>query len=329
MKKVRWGVLSTATIGLNQGIPAIQRSENAELVALASRGEKGRAKAEELSIPKYYDSYEKLLADPGIESVYIPLPNHLHLEWAVKAARQGKHVLCEKPAFLHAEDTKKMVEACREHGVYFMEAFMYQFHPQHDRVKEIIDSGEIGEVKLMRSSFSFYIQDRVENIRLSKEKGGGSIYDVGCYSIHAARSILQSEPIEVQAFSDLDPDTGVDLSSIVHMKLENGIPVVFDCSFDMANREEYEVVGTQGTITVNRAFRPDVYGGEGLILIQTKEGQREEKVTGDQYRSQIEHFSSCILEGKEPSYTLEETYQNMQAIDACYESIAKRQLVSL
>lgn len=329
MKKVRWGVLSTATIGLTQGIPAIQRSENAELVGLASRGDRGKAKAEELSIPRYYESYEKLLDDPEIESVYIPLPNHLHLEWAVKAARKGKHVLCEKPAFLHAKDTKGMAEVCREQGVYFMEAFMYQFHPQHERVKKIIASGEIGEVKLMRSSFSFYISNREENIRLSKEKGGGSIYDVGCYSIHAARSILQSEPVEIQAFSDLDPSTGVDLSSVVHMKLENGSPVVFDCSFDMANREEYEVVGTKGTITVNRAFRPDVYGGEGLILIRTKEGQREEKVTGDQYRSQIEHFSACILDGKEPSYTLEETYKNMLAIDACYQSIQKRQLVNL
>ncbi|MGX6444486.1 Gfo/Idh/MocA family protein [Neobacillus sp. K501] len=325
MRKVSWGVLSTAAIGQTQVIPSILRSDNAELVGIASRGPKAKEVADKFAIPNHYDSYEKLLKDPEIEAVYIPLPNHLHKDWVIEAAKHGKHVLVEKPAALTVEETEEMIKACQDNNVKFMEAFMYQFHPQHKRVQEIIVAGEIGEIKFMRASFSFFLKDRKINIRMNKEMGGGSIYDVGCYCIHAIRNLLGSEPITIEAFAEQDPETGIDLSAIVHMKLENGVNCVFDSSFDMSFRQEYEIVGTEGRIIVPNAFRPDVVGHEAVIHI----GNRTESVAGDQYKLQIEHFSNTILKELVPCYSGKNTLQNMRVIDACYKSIESRSEVTL
>lgn len=170
MKALQWGVLSTAKIGQTQMIPAIQRSKNGEVAAIASSSERAAEIAESLSIKKIYDSYEDLLADPDIDAIYIPLPNHLHKKWVIEAAKHRKHILCEKPAALTADDTEEMVNVCHNQGVTFMEAFMYQFHSQHERVRKIIASGEIGEVKLIKGSFSFLLEDRSGNIRADAKK---------------------------------------------------------------------------------------------------------------------------------------------------------------
>ncbi|MGM0902826.1 MAG: Gfo/Idh/MocA family protein [Bacillota bacterium] len=321
MHKVRWGILSTANIALTQVIPAIQRYENTEVIAIASRSGKAQQAADKLNIPKGYDSYEALLEDSSIDAVYIPLPNHLHKHWVMEAAKRGKHILCEKPAALTADETAEMIQFCRSHNVKFMEAFMYQFHPQHHRVKEILASDAIGEVKQMRASFSFYLDDRVTNIRMNKEMGGGSIYDVGCYCIHAIRNILESEPLSVHANARIDSETGIDITSVGSMILENGTVATFDCSFDTTFRNEYEIIGTKGRIHVPRAFRPDVVGGEGLILIQNAEGERTEKVSGDIYRSEIAHISQSIIRDLDLSAFEDNTTKNMQVIDACYQSI--------
>jgi D-xylose 1-dehydrogenase (NADP+, D-xylono-1,5-lactone-forming) len=322
MRKVRWGIISTAHIAETQIIPAIIRSSNAEVTAIASRGgDRAEQLASAFSIPKHYDNYEKLLCDPEIEAVYIPLPNHLHKKWVIEAAKHGKHVLCEKPASLSSEEAKAMVQSCREQNVKFMEAFMYQFHPQHRRVGEIVASGELGEIKFMRASFSFYLENREENIRMNKEMGGGSIYDVGCYGIHSIRSILKSEPVEVRADATLDATTGVDLSAVIYMNLANGVQAIVDCSIDMAFRHEYEIVGTKGRLTVPRAFRPDVNGGEGMILVHAEQGFRIEKIDGDQYKNQIEYFSQAIIDDFLDSHHAENTIRNMQVIEACYQSI--------
>lgn len=321
MEKIRWGVLSTANIGRTQVIPAIFRAENAEMSAISSRGDRVYAAARELGIPKAYESYEALLDDPEIDAVYIPLPNNLHKEWVIKAAEKGKHVLCEKPAALSAQEAKEMIEACEANGVKFMEAFMYQLHPQHARVKEIIASGEIGEVKLIKSSHSFYLNNREGDIRMDKTMGGGSIYDVGSYCVQVIRHLTDSEPVKVQAIAELDEATGIDLTSTVYMKMDNGIKAMFDCSFDMINRNEYEVIGTEGKIKVPFAFRPDVNGGIGKVIIQNNGMTREEKIYGDIYRMEIEQFSRAILDGGEPVITTESTLKNMAVLDKCYESI--------
>lgn len=329
MRKIRWGILSTANIAQTQVIPAIVRAENAEVAGIASESGKAKEAAAGFSIPAFYDSYEELLQDQEIDAVYIPLPNHLHKKWVMEAAKHGKHVLCEKPAALNEEDAREMALFCHEKGVKFMEAFMYQFHPQHKRVQEIIASGEIGEIKYMSSSFSFFLENRESNIRMKKEMGGGSIYDVGGYCIHVIRNFLQSEPLEIDAHAEIDPDTGVDLSATVYMKMENGISSVFSCSMDMASRQEYEIVGTKGRIIVPRAFRPDLYGGKGQIIVQTEQVERKEEWTADLYELEIEYFSQAILDQFEPFQTSENTAQNMRVIEACYRSIETSQSVKL
>lgn len=321
LRKVRWGILSTAEIARTQVIPAIIQAKNAEVAAISSSSGRGSETALEFRIPKLHNSYEELLNDPEIDAVYIPLPNHLHKHWVIEAAKKGKHVLCEKPAALNAEDATEMVNVCRENNVKFMEAFMYQFHPQHQRVKEIIASGKIGEVKLMRSSFSFLLEQKDGNIRMDKDKGGGSLYDIGSYCIHAIRFILDSEPVSVEVHGEMDPNTGVDLSAVCVLKLENGVKAFFDCSFDMAFRNEYEIIGTKGRIIVPRAFRPDINGGEGIIIVQNDSVETIERIHGYLYLTEVEHFSNAILEDSPIMYTGESMIKNMRVIDACYQAL--------
>lgn len=321
MKKIRWGVLSTAHIGRTQVIPAICRADNAEIIAIASRTSKVHAIAEELQIPKAYESYEELLDDPEIDAVYIPLPNHLHKEWVIRSAQKGKHILCEKPIALTELEADEMFAACKEAGVKLMEAFMYQLHPQHARAKEIIASGEIGEIKLMKSSHSFYLENRSTDIRMDAAMGGGSIYDVGCYAIQAIRHLTDAEPVEVQAEGDIDPSTGIDLTGIVRMKMSNGVHALFDCSFDMASRNDYELIGTEGSLKVPFAFRPDLNGHIGTVLVHKSGVTREERILGDSYRLEIEQFSNAILTDTDPAITADSTLKNMRTINACYRSL--------
>lgn len=319
--KVRWGILSTANIARTEVIPAIKRADNAELVGIASRDEKVYRIAKELDIPKAFVSYEELLKDDEIDAVYIPLPNHLHKEWVEKAAHYGKHVLCEKPVALNVAETIDMVNTCAKRNVKFMEAFMYQFHPQHERVRELINEGAIGEVKLFKSSHSFYFVNRVGDIRMNTEMGGGSIYDVGCYSIHAARSILKAEPESIHGFADIDQAAKVDTSAYIHMVMDNKVPILIDCSFDMVDRNEYEVIGTTGKITVPFAFRPDRNGGVGEIILNAGNKTITEKLWGDIYKLEVEYFSQCILQDTALLNFGTDSINNMKAIQSCYNSL--------
>ncbi|MGZ0085862.1 Gfo/Idh/MocA family protein [Caldibacillus thermoamylovorans] len=329
-RKVRFGIMSTAAIAKDVMIPAIRRADRAEVVAIASESGKASEAARELGIPKAYDSYDQLLDDPDIDAVYIPLPNSLHAEWTIKAAQKKKHVLCEKPAALCEEDVRRMIEACDRNGVLFMEAFMYQFHPQHERVKQLLAAGEIGDVTYMRAHFSFYLQDRETNIRMNPELGGGSLFDVGCYCVHSTRHILDAEPIELFVQSHFDPHRSVDVTTNGWMRMENGVLAQFTCSFDMLFQNEYEVVGTKGKIVVSRAYRPDVDGGEGRITIVTADGsEREETVSGDQYALQIEHFSRAVLEDTPLLYSPERMIKQARALDACRTSMKTGNIVRL
>lgn len=334
MTKVRWGVLSTAVIAQEQQIPALQRAENAEVTAIATSShiEKAQVIAEKFNIEKTYDSYEKLLNDPDIDAVYIPLPNHLHKKWVIAAAKKGKHILCEKPAAINATEFIEMQKVCSEHDVLFMEAFMYFFHPQHERVRQIIDSGEIGEITYAQAGFSFYIEeeDKAENIRLSDKKGGGSIYDVGCYAIHALRNVLDSEPKSVHVHTLTDETYHVDTDVVGYLTFENGVRATFDASFNLAMRHEYRLFGTEGSIVVPRAYRPDIYGGEAQIIVEKGNKTRTEIVNGDQYKNQVEHISQAILAGEQQTiHDPNNTLHNMHVIDACYESIKTGRKVKL
>ncbi len=320
-QKVRWGVLGCARIAVGKAIPAIQSSTNGEVIAISSRQlEKAREHAQTLDIAQAYGSYEELLADSEVEAMYIPLPNSLHCEWTVRAAQAGKHVLCEKPAATTPEECEQMIEVCRENQVLFMEGFMYRFHPQHQRVKEIINSGAIGTVKLMRASFSFPMAERHSQIRLSQSLGGGALMDVGSYCINACRWILGAEPIVVFASAEMSPDGQVDTSLVATLDFPGDVKCVIDCGFTMTRRHAYEVVGTAGKIDVPAAFVPT---GETHITV-TKEGgtkQEERFEAVNQYRLEFEHFSECILQKTPPRFLPQDALANSKVIAALRQSI--------
>ncbi|WP_324777886.1 Gfo/Idh/MocA family protein [Virgibacillus senegalensis] len=327
---MNWGVLSTAGIGRQQLIPAIKRSINGRVSAIASRGDKAKQIAAELDIGRAYTSYEELLADPDIQAVYIPLPNSLHKQWVMEAAKHGKHILCEKPAALNENELQEMLDTCKTHGVRFMEAFMYQFHPQHQKVRDLITQGEIGEVSLIRASFSFLLQDDPENIRLNKQLGGGAIYDVGCYCLHSIREILQEEPIRAYAHARHNA-AHVDTTVAGTLSFASGVEATFDCSFDQFPVNRYEVIGSTGKIEVLNAYRPDKnLDGAGLLRISKSNGETHEMhIEGDQYKLQVEHFAEAVLENKPLFYTEEKMLNNIRAIDACYKSIETGEAVRL
>ncbi|SIS42690.1 Gfo/Idh/MocA family protein [Salimicrobium flavidum] len=332
MEKIRWGIIGTAGIAQQQLIPTMIRARNAEVTAIATGSDIDNARqlADYFEVEKAYDSYENLLDDPDVDAVYIPLPNHLHKEWTIKAARKGKHILCEKPLGLTLEEASEMKKAADEEKVLLMEAFMYYFHPQHERVKEIVTSGEIGEVRYMRASHSFLLPEekRETNIRAAKEKGGGSIYDLGCYAIHVIRNVLEDEPETVFVHGTEDEKRGIESSSIGYFTFTDGKKAVMESSFDMTNRNEYEIIGTEGRVFVPRAFRPDVQGGEGLVHVTVGDTVRSEAIHGDQYRFEVEHLSEAILNGDEGVvHTLENTLDNMRVIDACHRSIKENSVV--
>ncbi|ADE72580.1 MULTISPECIES: Gfo/Idh/MocA family protein [Priestia] len=327
---VRWGVLSTAQVAQDELLPAYMKAINAAVTAIASSNIKVKEIASKFEIPKIYESYDKLLEDPDIDAVYIPLPNALHSHWVKKAAKKGKHVLCEKPAALTFKETKEMIETCRENGVMFMEGFMYHFHLQHQRVKEIIASGEIGNVKTMKATLSSYLKNQNGNIRMNGELGGGSLYDMGCYCIHAIRNILNSEPKRVFTSMQKDHDRQVDISVTGLLELNNGMTAIFDAAMDRTRTDYYEIIGTEGSIQLPRAFAPQVFKGKASILIYTEDGNyRTEEALGDQYKLQVEYLSNCILEGEIPSYFTENTINNMKAIDACFKSVEKEAFINV
>ena len=308
---MKWGIMSAANIAKKIVIPAIQRAENAEIEAIASLSGNAEETAADFDIPKTYDTYEELLADEEVEAVYIPLPNHLHKEWTLKAARAGKHVLCEKPAALNRADVEDMIEACNENGVYFLEAFMYQFHPQHPRVKELIQEGHIGDVQLIRPSFSFYLDPSSSNIRLEADKGGGALWDVGCYGVHSALNLINEPVKDWTVSSSLHPTSKVDTTTLATLTLANDVKVAIDCSFDMVFRDEYQVVGSEGLIHVHHAYRPDAKDHIGKITVTKADGEVSTyEETGDQYRLQVETFMKAInnQESLQPYHEATKTY---------------------
>jgi D-xylose 1-dehydrogenase (NADP+, D-xylono-1,5-lactone-forming) len=314
--KLRWGLLSTARIN-RAVIPPIRQSRRGVLTSVASRSQQ---KAEEFAktwqIPRIFDSYEAMLADPDIDIIYNPLPNSLHREWTVKAVQAGKHVLCEKPLALTVAEVDQMIAASRQTGKIIAEAFMYRHHPQTLKVHELMHSGAIGKLHLIRGVFSFNLQ-RPGDVRLDPDLGGGSIWDVGCYPISYARYLAGAEPLEVFGWQ-VSGSTGVDESFIAQMRFPNAVYAQFDCSFSIEHRTILEIVGTEGTITINRPFTPR--NNEGLDL---KQGDRLTRIrvrSGNLYSGEVEDMHSAVLDGTPPRVSLIDSRGNVQAITALLQS---------
>lgn len=310
MKKVKWGVLGYARIAKLHTIPAILMAPNSEFYAIASRDEeKLKECKEEFGVTITYTSYDELLDDESVDAVYIALPNSLHKEWTIKAANKGKHVLCEKPIALNTEETLEMVQACERNNVNFMEGFMYRFTDRTKKVLEVLESGVIGDVKYINSTFRFFL-DRENTIKMKPELGGGSIYDVGCYPLNFVGMVTGKEPKSVSA--EYIYQDGVDVMFTGVLKYDNGILATISSGFNAFERMYSEIIGTKGVIEISDTFLDNA----GIITVITSEGKNEIPVEKcDRYALEFVEFADAILNNRKPILSTEETIRNMRIMD--------------
>ena len=326
MSKIRWGVLGVAGIAVKKVIPAMRQATHSEVTAIASRDlAKAQNAARDLGIAKAYGSYEALLADPDIDAIYNPLPNHLHVTWSIRAAEAGKHVLCEKPIGLNVADARKLIEARDRTRVKIGEAFMIVTHPQWARVIELVKSGTLGDLRAMHTTFS-YNNTNPANIRNMADIGGGGLMDVGCYGIKASRMIFGAEPKRVVGLIDRDPAFKTDRLTSAMLDFGNG-QSVFTCSTQLVPYQVVQVFGTKGRIEMEIPF--NAVPGEAM-RIRMDDGSQlggtsarvESSAVCDQYTLQADEFSLAILgERADVPVTLEDAARNMAVIDAIFRSV--------
>jgi D-xylose 1-dehydrogenase (NADP+, D-xylono-1,5-lactone-forming) len=325
--KLRWGLLSTANI--NQAlISPLQRAERSTLMAVASRdGAKANQYAKEHGIPKAYDSYEALLADPDIDVIYNPLPNLLHREWTVKAADAGKHVLCEKPLVTTLTDFDQVQAAAARNKVTIFEAFMYLHHPQTRKVLELIQVGKVGAVQQVNSWFHFYLPlERATNIRLNAQLHGGSLWDVGVYPNSVALAVADAAgagdaPVEVWA-SQIIGESGVDVAMRAQLHFANGLVAQISSGFRTPFREALHIVGDQGALYVAEPWKPGLQGNDSQIVFTSIHGATETMVTPaiDPYLCEIQAMEACLLDDAAPVIPLERSRHFLRSVLAIYES---------
>jgi xylose dehydrogenase (NAD/NADP) len=339
VERVRIGVVSAANIGCKVVIPSILRARNAELVALASSSDAGERFLRETELEtgdgrplrdavRLHESYADVLADPDVDAVYIPLPNHLHAEWSKRAADAGKHVLCEKPAALDAAETADMIDHCTGRGVVWMEAFMYRFHPQWSVVRRLLDEGALGELRAVVAVFTFTVRNP-KNIRRVPEYGGGSLYDVGAYCVNVSRWMFGRAPVSVSG-SSLRSAEGVDEEFRGVLDFGDGGSALILSSLSQPYRHHVRLLGTEGDITAPEAF---VVRSDDVTVIHTDaDGRDEAHVVGgaDEYQLEVEDFADCVLSGRAPAVVSNaDTLANMRTIDALYASAASGTAVTL
>ena len=331
--KLSWGILGAARIN-ERLLPAIVEASNARLVAIGSRRPGAAAQTLAQYAPHQqnvatYDNLEAVLDDAEVEAVYVPLANHEHAEWVLRAIERGKHVLCEKPMALTVADIEAIKAAASAHKVTVMEGFMYRFHPQHARVQELIRSGTIGEVKSVRASFSFMMRPaRIYRLAESVEHGGGAMWDIGCYAIHSARMFFDQDPVAVTAISKY-VESGADITTSGIIDFGAGKYAHFDFSFERARRCEYEIIGTKGGILCHAVWQ--LPGDVPVISWWTEDGFHcEERLPAENhFRLEIEHFSNCVLNGDTPALSLDDAQANCQIIVAALQSSAQGRVVKL
>lgn len=320
MRKVRWGILSTAKIGTEKVIPAMQKGDYSDVVAIASRTpEQAEAAAKRLGILKSYGSYEALLQDPNIEAIYNPLPNHLHVNWSIAALEAGKHVLCEKPIGLTSAQGEELVAAGRKHPrLKLMEAFMYRHHPQWQRARQLVRDGQIGTLRTIQTLFSYYNADPA-NIRNQADIGGGGLMDIGCYPISLSRFIFGAEPKRVVGSIEFDPALKTDRLSSAILEFENGTST-FTCSTQLAPYQRVNIVGTEGRIEIEIPFNAPP---NKPCLMWHQRGREFAEIRldiCDQYTIQGDLFSRAILDDTPVPTPIEDAVANMRVIEALFES---------
>jgi len=330
MKKVRWGVLSTSRHAATSVIPAIQESARGEVYAVASRDiTRAQAYADENRIPVAHGDYHALLHDPNVDVVYIPLPNSLHMEWALEAAEAGKHVLCEKPIALNAAEAQTMVTAFKNKGLILAEAFQGRFHEQGLTMRQMVREGVIGDLRLIDAGFSFTL-NRSNDVRWVPELGGGSLYDVGCYPVAFARFITEREPISVTAQMHMG-ETGVDDRGVATLMFPDGVLAHINWGFTLPLRRYYEVTGTKGALRVNRTYNP-----KGEFTPEITRLDQDMDVTGvislpanNAYVQMANEYNSAVLEQRDLMYPAEDAMAQMRVLDALYEAARTGQRVDV
>ena len=322
---VRWGILGAAGIAIRSVIPAMQQSRRARVVAIASRDlGKAQAAADLLQIPRAFGSYEALLAAPEIEAVYIPLPNHLHVPWSVKAAESGKHVLCEKPLALSADEARLLLAVRDRTGVQIGEAFMVRSHPRWDRVRALIAAGRIGELQLIQGHFSYFKRDPA-NIRSRVEWGGGALLDIGCYPVMLARWLYGAEPLRVIAMMERDPDMGVDRLTSALMQFPEG-QATFTSAGQLVLYQRMQLYGSLGRIDVAMPFNQPsdlpsrIAVDDGRDLLGTGVETIEIPAV-NQYTLQADRFSDAVRGIATVQVSLEDSIANMSVLDALFRSV--------
>ena len=325
MKKVSWGVLSTAKIGWDKVIPAMQQSHFCSMDAIASRSvESAQTWANKLGIPKAYGSYEDLLADPSIEAIYNPLPNDMHVHWTLAAARAGKHVLCEKPFAMNAREAAQLREVAGK--VHIMEAFMVRFHPQWLRARELVRSAALGDLRSVQVFFSYTNQD-ANNIRNRTDNGGGALYDIGCYAIVAGRFLFGTEPLRAMALIDRDPHFKTDRTASALLDFGDGKRLDFIVSTQATPFQRVQAVGTAKRLEIEIPFNPlpgvetRIFIDEGKVL-GGRAAEIENLPACNQYTLQGDAFSKAVRGEIALPYGLDDAISNMQAIDALFASEA-------
>jgi xylose dehydrogenase (NAD/NADP) len=319
---IKWGVMGNATIARVCVIPAIQKSGNGRVHALATRSP---ARAQEVAaanqIDQIYNRYDALLVDPAIDAIYIALPNHLHHPWALKALKAGKHVLCEKPLACSAKEAIEMASLAEDHRRYLMEAFMYRFHPRSRRIKQLVAEGRIGAPCLVRSAFCFRMGETdwagEKNARLKPEMGGGALLDVGCYSVSAARWFLGSEPTQVQAQALYHPG-GVDVQMVGTLGFADTALATFEASFISALQQTFSIAGADGVIELpHNAFVPWEEDAVFFIRGQDEEAGQQHVIPGaDEYQLMVEHFADVVRGNTDLMVPLSDSIGNMRVLDA-------------
>jgi predicted dehydrogenase len=323
--KLRWGILGTARINRALATP-LRASDRNELLAVASRSlDRAEAEARKWGVPRAFGSYEALLADPAIDVVYVPLPNGLHAEWTERAARAGKHVLCEKPLVLTLQEADRVATVARETGVVIAEAFMYRHHPQTAKVRELVAGGAIGVPRLVRGAFTFDLT-RDNDVRLDPAQGGGSLWDVGCYPVSYARFVLGEEPVEAFGWQ-VTGKTGIDETFVGQLRFPSGALAAFDCGFRAPLRTHLEVVGSEGTLTVPQPFKP---GLTEQVVLRRGDVSETIEVSGQElYLGEVEDMADAIQHGRPPRVSLADSRGNAAALLALLRSAREGRPVAI
>ena len=329
---IKWGILGNATIARKCVIPAIFSSANGRVYALASRHpEKAETLAKKYRITRLYSHYESVIEDKQIDVVYIPLPNHLHKKWTIRALEAGKHVLCEKPLACNAAEAKEMAAVASKNGLHFMEALMYRFHPRSRTIYNMVSQGKIGVPRLIRVSFCFHMEEHIlkktENARL-KKAGGGALLDVGCYGVSVARWMMGENPESVQAAANFNAE-GVDTHVVGILHFRNGSFATIEASFISSLQQTYTIVGTEGSIELpHNAFIPWEKDSTYVYRGKNEEIGKQEVIPGaDEYRLMVEHFSDILIHGASPLVTIYDSIQNIHVLDALAESARSGQRI--